>query len=142
MVIKVLITVLAFFMAFITAAAGLYPAMALSDERITHITEENNGQVFRLRVGEKFLASIRDPASAGYNIIMPVYDASVLRVVSREKLAQEPSPFPRSGGNDRIVYKMEVIGSGKTRFIIRIARDWEVHVAPHDSLSVRIVTGQ
>lgn len=139
---KTLITMLAFFMAFVTAASGLYPVVAVSGEHITHITEENNGQVFRLRVGEKFLGSIRDPASAGYNIITPVYDASVLRVVSRVELEQEPSPFPSFGGNDRIVYKMEVIGSGKTRFIIRIARDWEVHVAPHDSLSVRIVTGQ
>ena len=139
MIMKALIAILASFLALVTAASGLYPVVAVSGE---HITEENNGQVFRLRVGEKFLASIRDPASAGYNIITPVYNALVLRVISRVELAQEPSPFPRFGGNDRIVYKMEVIGSGKTRFIIRIARDWEVHVAPHDSLSVRIVAGQ
>lgn len=140
MMTKTLVAILASFMVMVTAGSGLYPVVAMSGKNVVHITEENNGQVFRLRVGEKFLASIRDPASAGYNIITPVYDASVLRVVSREKLAQEPSPFPRFGGNDRIVFKMEVIGSGKTRLIIRIARDWEVNVAPQDSLSVKIVT--
>ncbi len=69
-------------------------------------------------------------------------NVSVLRVVSREELVQKTSPFPRFGDNARIVYKMEVIGSGKTHLIIRIARDWEVNVAPHNSLSVSIVAGQ
>jgi len=139
---KALIPIVALFMTLITATSGLYPVVAVSDPHTMHITEENNGQVFRFRVGDKFLASIRDPASAGYNIITPVYDTSVLRMVSRIELAQEPSPFPRAGDSARIVYKMEVIGSGKTHLIIRIARDWEANIAPHNSLSVSILAGQ
>jgi predicted secreted protein len=104
------------------------------------ITEADNGRTFTCRIGQKITVKIPDPATGGYNIITPVFNPKVLKLLTKRDLPPEPAPVPKLGDFGSIIYELEVIGAGKTDLAIQIARNWEeVSKRPEEYLKVKIV---
>jgi predicted secreted protein len=102
------------------------------------ITEQDNGKTIILKVGERFVLNLRNPASGGYDVVTPVYDAHILKLVSRKDLPPEPTPFPKAGDFGKIVFTGEAAAVGETDLTVQIAREWEKQKPPLDYLQVRI----
>ena len=102
------------------------------------ITETYRGGPLTAKVGEKITLNLRDPASGGYSIVTPVFDARVLKLLATEKLPPERQTVPRMGDFGRIVYKFEALTPGETDLAINIARPWEAKKPPEEYLKVKI----
>jgi len=105
------------------------------------ITETYRGGPLVVKIGEKTTLNLRDPASGGYSIVTPVFDARILKLLSTKHLPPTPTPVPRMGDFGRIVYEFQAIGVGETELAIQIARPWEKTQPPEEYLKVKVKVG-
>ncbi len=102
-------------------------------------TEHQQGQTVSLKVGEKWVLEIRNPASGGYSQVTPVYDQSILKLAATEKLPRETTPKPLMGDFGKLRFSWEALKAGETEVVIRISRPWEKDVAPLEYTKNRVV---
>ncbi len=102
---------------FLTAAqAALAPVV---------LQEKDRGSTITLQAGQKLLLYLRNPASGGYSVKPPIFNAAVLKLASQKKLAPEPRKPPRAGDFGQLFYEWEAVAQGQTDIIINIHRPWE-----------------
>lgn len=102
------------------------------------ITQADQGRTFACQVHDKLTVVIPNPASGGYNRVIPEFNPRILKLLSRKEVPPEPAPFPKLGDFGKIIFELEVIGEGQTDMVIRIARDWEINKSPEEYLKVKI----
>jgi predicted secreted protein len=106
--------------------------------KIHTFTEKDQGRTLSLRVGEKLVLNLRNPASGGYNIVTPVYDPHILKLVSRKDIPPKPAPVRKLGDFGQIIFEWEAIDAGETDLTVNISREWEVKKQPLEYLKVKI----
>jgi len=121
-----------------TALAATSPGWADFASSNRTITDADHGGTVACRVGQQITVKIRNPATGGYNIVTPVYNPEILKLLAKKELPPEPALFPKLGDFGTVVFEMEVIGKGETNLTIEIARDWEVNKRPEEFLKVKI----
>ncbi len=121
--------------------AGLLAALLLASAQAAPgpviLHEKDRGRAFTLKVGQKLLLYLRNPASGGYSTNPPVFDAAVLKLASQKKLAPEPRHPPRAGDFGQFFYEWEAMAPGQTEIIINIRRPWEKK-APEEFWRVQV----
>ncbi len=112
-----------FILAVLLAAWTLTANSASPGPVILH--EQDRGRAVSLKVGEKLLLYLRNPASGGYNTNPPLFDPAVLELASQKKLPPEPQEPSRAGDFGQLYYEWEALGRGETDITINIFRPWE-----------------
>jgi predicted secreted protein len=126
----------------LAAAAVAAAAGAEMDPTGPVITETYQGGPLAAKVGETITLNLRNPASGGYSIVTPVYDAQVLKLISKKVVPAKQGAVARTGDFGRIVYEFQAIGVGETNLAIQIARPWEKEQPPKEFLKVTIKVTQ
>lgn len=101
----------------VTAAPGASAPVMLQ--------EKDRGRTVTLKVGQKLVLNLRNPASGGYNTNPPIFDAAILRLGPQKKLPPEPRETPLAGDFGQLYYEWEAVAPGATAIIINIYRPWE-----------------
>ena len=102
------------------------------------ITEKDRGGLVKLRVGQKLVLNLRNPATGGYTASPPVFDAKILNLQSQESAPPEKRARPRLGDFGTLIYEWEAIASGQTEVVISTFRSWEKQ-APERFFHVKVV---
>lgn len=105
------------------------------------LTEQDRGRTLTLRLGERLVLNLRNPASGGYQVMPPVFDNSRLKLVSQKQLPPDPRPVPLAGDFGRLSYEWEAVGSGEADIQIMIYRPWE-QKPPEEFWRVRVRVNQ
>ncbi|MHB8067388.1 MAG: hypothetical protein ACYDIC_05765 [Desulfobaccales bacterium] len=111
------------------------PAQAASGPVILY--EKDRGRAVTLKVGQKLILLLRNPASGGYNTNPPLFDAAVLKPGPQKKLPPEPRKTPLAGDFGQLFYEWEAAAPGETDIIINIYRPWEKK-APEEFWRVKV----
>jgi predicted secreted protein len=104
------------------------------------LTEQDTGRTVSLKVGERLILDLRNPASGGYSEIAPDYDHAVLQLISRKPVPPEAATQPRLGDFGRIILIWQARSPGETALLVRISRPWEKGKSPlvYVKLKVRV----
>ena len=103
------------------------------------ITEEYRGGPVTLRVGERLLLDLRNPASGGYRTLPPEFDVRVLKLVSERQVPREERHRGRMGDFGRLHFELEAVALGETEVKVLIFRPWEKGKTPEPYLRFRVV---
>lgn len=87
--------------------------------------EKDRDSTVDLKVGEKLVLHLRNPASGGYDTLRPVFDTAQLSLLSRKNVPPEQKPTPRAGDFGQIWYEWQAVATGETDIVINIRRVWE-----------------
>lgn len=87
--------------------------------------EKDRGRTVTLKLEDRLILHLRNPRSGGYETDTPLFDSSVLKLVSQKEVPPEASPGPRLGDFGKFFYEWEAVGSGETDIVINIHRPWE-----------------
>ena len=117
------------------------PVQAASSAPYT-LTEKDSGRTVAMRVGEKLLLNLRNPASGGYTTLAPAYDANILTLLSRQDLPPEKRPTPLLGDFGRLEFIWEAKEPGVTAVTVNIARPWEQDKPPEQYVKIRVRVGR
>jgi predicted secreted protein len=101
------------------------------------LQEKDRGKTITLQVGEKLLLYLRNPGSGGYNTNPPIFNATVLELVSQKKMPRDPQKPPLPGDFGQFYYEWAAKGRGETDIIINIHRPWEKK-APEEYWRVKV----
>ncbi len=113
----------------VTAAPGASAPLMLQ--------EKDRGRTVTLKVGQKLVLNLRNPASGGYNTNPPIFAASVLKLASQKKLPPEPRKPPLAGDFGQLYFEWEAVAPGATDITINIYRPWEKK-APEEFWRVKV----
>ena len=103
------------------------------------LTEKDSGETVTLTVGDKLRLNLRNPASGGYTVLTPAYDANILKLSYRRDFPPEKRPQPRLGDFGRIEFVWEARQPGETEVTVNIARPWEKSKPPEQFVKIRVV---
>ncbi len=117
------------------------PVLAAAPATYT-LTEKDSGRMVPLKVGDKLLLNLRNPASGGYTVLPPVYDAKILTLLSRQDLPPEKRPMPLLGDFGRLEFTWEAREPGETEVTVNIARPWEKTKPPEQFVRIRVRVGK
>jgi predicted secreted protein len=106
------------------------------------LTEKDSGRTVAMRVGEKLLLNLRNPASGGYTTLAPAYDAKILTLLSRQDLPPEKRPTPLLGDFGRLEFIWEAKAPGETAVTVNIARPWEKDKLPEQYVRIQVRVGK
>ena len=106
------------------------------------LTEKDSGRTVTLKVGDKLLLNLRNPASGGYTTLAPTYDAKILTLLSRQELPPENRPTPLLGDFGRLEFIWEAKEPGETAVTVNIARPWEKDKPPEQFVKIRVRVGE
>lgn len=106
------------------------------------LTEKDSGRTVTMRVGEKLLLNLRNPASGGYTTLAPAYDAKILTLLSRQDLPPEKRPTPLLGDFGRLEFTWEAKAPGETAVTVNIARPWEQDQPPEQFVRILVRVGR
>lgn len=106
------------------------------------LTEKDSGRTVTLKVGDKLLLNLRNPASGGYTTLAPTYDAKILTLLSRQDLPPEKRPTPLMGDFGRLEFTWEAKAPGETAVTVNIARPWEKDQPPEQFVKIRVRVGR
>jgi len=106
------------------------------------LTEKDSGRTVTVRVGDKLLLNLRNPASGGYTVLAPAYDAKILTLLSRQDLPPEKRPMPLMGDFGRLEFIWEAKEPGETAVTVNIARPWEQDKPPEQFVKIRVRVGR
>ena len=76
------------------------------------LQEKDRGKTITLQVGEKLLLYLRNPGSGGYNTNPPIFNATVLELVSQKKMPRDPQKPPLPGDFGQFYYEWAAKGRG------------------------------
>lgn len=102
------------------------------------LTEKDSGRTVTLQVGDKLLLNLRNPASGGYTVLAPAYDAKILTLLSRQDIPPEKRPTPLLGDFGRLEFIWEAKEPGETAVTVNIARPWEKGKPPEQFVQLRV----
>jgi len=94
------------------------------------LTEKDTGNSVSLKLGDRLVLDLRNPASGGYTIISPLYDIQILKLTATREVPPESGPARRLGDFGRIRLEFEAVGVGQTQIIVHISREWEKDKKP------------
>jgi predicted secreted protein len=94
------------------------------------LTEEDTGKSVSLKVGDRLVLDLRNPASGGYTKISPRYDEQILKLAATREVPPESDPRQRLGDFGRLRLEFEAVGVGQTQLVIHISREWEKDKKP------------
>ena len=117
------------------------PVQAASPATYT-LTEKDSGRTVTLKVGERLLLNLRNPASGGYTTLAPTYDAKILTLLSRQDIPPEKRPTPLLGDFGRLEFIWEAKEPGETAVTVNIARPWEKDKPPEQYVRIRVLVGK
>lgn len=102
------------------------------------LTEKDTGKSLALKVGDRLVLDLRNPASGGYTNILPLYDVQILKLVATREIPPQPGPTPRFGDFGRIRLEFEAVGVGETEVVVQISRKWEKDKKPLEYTKNRV----
>lgn len=105
--------------------ATLFLTAAQADSGPVILQEKDRGRAVTLKVGQKLILNLRNPASGGYNTNPPIFATAILKMTSQKKLPPEPRKTPLAGDFGQLYYEWEAVAPGETDIIINIYRPWE-----------------
>ena len=107
--------ILAILLAFWTLAAEAGPKALI-------LHEKDRGRTINLQVGQKLILNLRNPASGGYGVNRPTFNAAILKLLEQKTLA----PKKQMPGNfGQLYYEWQALAKGQTEISIYIKRPWE-----------------
>jgi predicted secreted protein len=106
------------------------------------LTEKDSGRTLTVKVGDKLLLNLRNPASGGYTTLAPAYDAKILTLLSRQDLPPEKRPTPLMGDFGRLEFTWEARAPGESAVTVNIARPWEQDKPPEQFVKIRVRVGR
>jgi predicted secreted protein len=102
------------------------------------LTEKDSGRKITLKVGERLRLNLRNPASGGYSVLTPAYDAKILTLLSRQDIPPAGGPTPLMGDFGRLEFVWEAREPGETEVTVNIARAWEKAKPPEQFVKIRV----
>ena len=105
--------------------AALPPVASSGGSGPQILEEKDRGKTVDLKVGEKLILKLRNPASGGYTVNPPIFAAAVLELTAQKDIPPEPQARPRAGDSGRLFYEWQAKAAGETEIVINIFRPWE-----------------
>lgn len=102
------------------------------------LTEKDTGTSLTLKVGDRLVLDLRNPASGGYTNVSPLFDVKILKLVLTREIPPQPGPTPRLGDFGRIRLEFEAVGEGETEVVVQISRKWEKDKKPLEYTKNRV----
>jgi predicted secreted protein len=112
-------------------AGNVQPAVTLTDK--------DHGRSITLKVGETLALTIEQPGATGFQVLPPVFQAGVLKLVRHQEDPPLQVGRPRLGAPIRHHYEFQVVGAGRTELLVQIARPWEKERPPQELFRATIV---
>ncbi len=92
------------------------------------ITGEAQGRTVQLKVGQRLILKLGNPATGGYTTKPPVFNEQILTLKSQKKV---PPTSGLAGDFGTLVYEWEALAPGRTEVAITIYRSWEKTAPEH-----------